>query len=135
MSQFAIPDYLHQFSVPTPFPVGPVNVYLAEGERRTLVDTSPRYQPPITDHRALIQARLAFHEERGRRILETLDDHYLTGETLTAYQIAAILFPELDPVSTFLTISEIIGHLQWLEAEGKVSHADRGSAARWTRFE
>ena len=31
-----------QLSIPTPFPVGPVNVYLLEGEPLTLVDAGPR---------------------------------------------------------------------------------------------
>lgn len=60
MTQSRVPSYLHCFSIPTPFPVGPVNVYLAEGERLTLVDTGPRYEPA---RRALTDA-LA---ERGYR--------------------------------------------------------------------
>ena len=36
------PDYVHQITLPTPFPVGPVHVYLLEGEPLTLVDTGPR---------------------------------------------------------------------------------------------
>jgi glyoxylase-like metal-dependent hydrolase (beta-lactamase superfamily II) len=47
-----IPPYLHAISLPTPFPVGPVNVYLAEGDPLTLVDTGPRFEP----------AREALHE-------------------------------------------------------------------------
>ena len=33
---------LHRLSLPTPFPCGPINVYLAEGDQLTLVDTGPR---------------------------------------------------------------------------------------------
>jgi len=33
---------VHQITLPTPFPVGPVHVYLLEGEPLTLVDTGPR---------------------------------------------------------------------------------------------
>jgi glyoxylase-like metal-dependent hydrolase (beta-lactamase superfamily II) len=32
---------IHQFNIPTPFPVGDVNAYLLEGERLTLVDGGP----------------------------------------------------------------------------------------------
>jgi glyoxylase-like metal-dependent hydrolase (beta-lactamase superfamily II) len=88
----------------------------------------PGHGPIITDHRALIQKRLRFHEERARRISKTLDD-----ETLTAYEIAGTLFDELDPVNTFLAVSEVIGHLQWMEAEGQVGHTERDGAARWLR--
>ncbi len=88
----------------------------------------PGHGPAITDHRALIQKRLLFHEERARCILDTLDD-----ETFTAYEIAGILFPDLDPVNTFLAISEVIGHLQWMEKEGRVRHIERLGVARWAR--
>lgn len=34
---------LHLIALPTPFPVGPVNVYLLTGEPLTLIDTGPKY--------------------------------------------------------------------------------------------
>jgi glyoxylase-like metal-dependent hydrolase (beta-lactamase superfamily II) len=86
----------------------------------------PGHGPPITDHRALIQRRLSFHEERADGILETLDDR-----ALTAHQIASEFFPDLDPINAFLAISEVIGHLQWLEAEGEVAQTKRAGVARW----
>ena len=44
MSVTSITSNLHQLVIPTPFPVGPVNVYLARGaaEPLTLIDTGPR---------------------------------------------------------------------------------------------
>jgi glyoxylase-like metal-dependent hydrolase (beta-lactamase superfamily II) len=38
----AIPAYVHCLSIPTPFPIGAVNVYLVEGNPLTLVDTGPK---------------------------------------------------------------------------------------------
>lgn len=35
-------DRIQTFAIPTPFPVGPVNLYLIEGKPLTLVDTGPR---------------------------------------------------------------------------------------------
>lgn len=107
--------------------------YLAQLRRVAQLDlrlTLPGHGPPITDHRALIQERLAFHEERADRIREALDDR-----TLNAYQLTRILFPELDAVNTFLAVSEVIGHLQWLEARGQVNHAERGGVAHWRRVD
>ena len=86
----------------------------------------PGHGSPITDHRALIAERLAFHESRARRILEVLED-----DTLTAHEIASALFTDLDPVNYFLAISEVIGHLQWLEVEGQVTHGEQDGVARW----
>jgi glyoxylase-like metal-dependent hydrolase (beta-lactamase superfamily II) len=86
----------------------------------------PGHGPPITDHRALIRERLAFHEERARRMLEIMG-----GDALTAHEIASTLFPDLDPVNYFLAISEVVGHLQWLEVEGRVTCTEQGGVARW----
>jgi glyoxylase-like metal-dependent hydrolase (beta-lactamase superfamily II) len=86
----------------------------------------PGHGPPITDHRALIRSRLCFHEERADQILEVLDE-----VALTAHQIAGEFFPDLDPINAFLAISEVIGHLQWLESENEVAKTTCGGLARW----
>ncbi len=41
-----LPDYLDVLTIPTPFPVGPVNIYLARGDDGlTLIDVGPRFEP------------------------------------------------------------------------------------------
>ncbi len=105
--------------------------YLGQLHRVAQLDLAlvlPGHGPPITDHRALIQKRLDFHKKRARRILEALD-----GEPHTSHQIAKTLFPELDPINTFLAISEVIGHLEWLETRGDVTCTERGGVAHWVR--
>jgi len=105
--------------------------YMAQSRRVAELDVAlalPGHGPPITDHRALIRERLAFHEERARRVLKALDD-----DALTVHEIASALFSGLDPINYFLALSEIIGHLQWLEVEGWVTCAERGGVARWQR--
>lgn len=103
--------------------------YMAQLRRVAELDVAlalPGHGPPITDHRALIGERLAFHETRARRILEVLEDN-----TLNTHEIASTLFTALDPVNYFLAISEVIGHLQWLEVEGRVACAEQDGVARW----
>jgi glyoxylase-like metal-dependent hydrolase (beta-lactamase superfamily II) len=170
MSGSIIPDYLHQLSIPTPFPVGPVNVYLAEGERLTLIDTGPRYEPAREALRKQLD-ELGYRVAHLRLIVltHTHADHYGLAAELAAESGAEVwtyaenvdrmsasgneqrlafyarllrwagvpltVMMELDLVNTFLAISEVVGHLQWLECEGKVSHIDRGGTARWTRVE
>ena len=88
--------------------------YMAQLQRvaRLQVDLAlPSHGPPITDVRGLIARRLAFHEERAQEVLETLRDG-----ARTAYEISLALFPDLDPINRFLAVSEVIGHLDWLEA-------------------
>ena len=55
---------LHCLSLPTPFPVGPVNVYLAEGEPLTLIDTGPKDDAT----RAALEAGLGEHRSEERRV-------------------------------------------------------------------
>ncbi|MGD8243786.1 MAG: MBL fold metallo-hydrolase [Anaerolineae bacterium] len=112
-------------------PVPRLVQYLAQLRRVADLDVAlalPGHGPPITDHRALIRRRLAFHEARAERILETLDEG-----ALTAHRIATRFFPHLDPINAFLAISEVIGHLQWLETEGEVIQTRRGGVAWWQR--
>lgn len=43
-----VPGYLHALTLPTPFPVGPVNAYLALGDTPTLIDTGPNHPATIS---------------------------------------------------------------------------------------
>jgi glyoxylase-like metal-dependent hydrolase (beta-lactamase superfamily II) len=54
----------------------------------------------------------------------------LRGSHLTAYQVARRLFPDIRgyrlPLEIFLALSEVYTHLQVLQKEGEVTHADKG---------
>ena len=103
--------------------------YLEQLRRVAELDVAvalPGHGPPILDHRALVQGRLSFHEERAGAILESLNEG-----ARTAYEVAGRFFPQLDPINCFLAISEVIGHLQWLETDGRVVQVKRGGVARW----
>ncbi len=66
----SIPPYLHCIELPTPFPVGPVNVYLAEGEALTLVDTGPKADQTRTALESQLAAR-GYRVKDLRRIVLT----------------------------------------------------------------
>ena len=107
--------------------------YMAQLRRVAALDVRlalPGHGPPITDHRALIRQRLAFHEARADRICEVIGER-----EFTAHEIAGVLFPHVDPVNYFLAISEVVGHLQWMETEGRVTHDERAGIARWRRVD
>ncbi len=102
--------------------------YLAQLQRvaRLPIERAlPGHGPPILDHHTLITERLAFHEERAQHILSHLRD-----EPRTAYQISVLLYPDLDPMNRFLAISEVIGHLDWLQVRGEVRSMRKGQM-RW----
>jgi len=53
-----LPDYLDVLTIPTPFPVGPVNVYLVKGDDGpTLIDVGPRFGPAQEALREALAAR------------------------------------------------------------------------------
>ncbi len=105
--------------------------YLASLRRVAEMDVSealPGHGEPIHDHRGLIEARFGFHRERQERILGLMVDG---GRT--AHQIALGLWPGLTPLNTFLALSEVIGHLDVLEEEGRVVAARRDGLLLYQR--
>jgi glyoxylase-like metal-dependent hydrolase (beta-lactamase superfamily II) len=74
---------------------------------------------PVTDHRALIDERFALTERRAAKILRLLGE-----ETLTAYELAQRMWGNVAVTQAFLTLSEVLGHLDLLCAEGVVREHD-----------
>jgi glyoxylase-like metal-dependent hydrolase (beta-lactamase superfamily II) len=88
----------------------------------------PGHGEPVYDHRALVDEILAHHEERGRLIL-----HLLREKQRTVYELGLALFGgNLPGVELFLVMSEIIGHLDVLELEGKARRLERDGRSIWT---
>jgi glyoxylase-like metal-dependent hydrolase (beta-lactamase superfamily II) len=81
---------------------------------------------PVTDHRALIDERFALTERRARKILRLLGD-----ETLTAYELAQRMWGNVAVTQAFLTLSEVLGHLDLLAEEGAVREHD-GAVVRFS---
>ncbi len=75
---------------------------------------------PITNHVALIDERFSFHESRAAKIQGLIE-----SEPRTAHEIAQELWGNVSVTQAYLTLSEVIGHLDLL--------IDAGSARE--RFE
>ena len=74
----------------------------------------PGHGEPITDHRALIDERFALHRKRSEKI------HGLISERpRTAYEIAQELWGNVAVTQAFLTLSEVLGHMDLLAADGR----------------
>jgi len=86
----------------------------------------PAHGEPIYDVRALVDARVAFHRSRLDHIEAQLDCC-----ATTAYEICGILFPKLKSFDIFLGLSEVIGHLDILEMEGRVRREESGGLVHY----
>ncbi len=81
---------------------------------------------PVTDHVALIDERLAMHERRARKLLAMLD-----AGPLTAYELAQRMWGNVAVTQAYLTISEVLGHMDLLVAGGSVRELEAGPVARF----
>ncbi len=81
---------------------------------------------PIDDHRALIDTRFASTERRKEKLLRLLADGPRSG-----YELAQSMWGNIAVTQAFLTLSEVIGHMDLLEAEGRVREVDDGAVVRY----
>jgi glyoxylase-like metal-dependent hydrolase (beta-lactamase superfamily II) len=90
----------------------------------------PGHGPVVTDHRALIADRLAFHEAR----LERVEDVVADGST-TAYEIAGQVWDEeTAETQVVLAVWEIVGHLDVLADRDLVEEdVDASGVHRFSR--
>jgi glyoxylase-like metal-dependent hydrolase (beta-lactamase superfamily II) len=86
----------------------------------------PGHGEPITDHRALIDSRLQMHERRAGKIHDLIVD-----EPKTAFQLAQELWGNVAVTQAFLTLSEVVGHLDLLIERGRVEEIESGGLVRF----
>ena len=82
----------------------------------------PGHGDPVTDHAALIDQRLALHARRAEKI------HRLIAERpRTAYDVAQAMWGNIAVTQAYLTLSEVVGHVDLLTNAGRVvEHEDDG---------
>ena len=86
----------------------------------------PGHGDPITDHRALIDQRFDLHRRRADKIR-----HLVQDRPRTAYQIAQALWGNIAVTQAYLTLSEVLGHLDLLAADGRVRELTREGVSVW----
>ena len=86
----------------------------------------PSHGPVIHDVAGLVRQRLAFHQRRVARVLDSLHDG-----AQTTWDVTYSLFPDRSPLDTFLAVSEVIGHLDLLEMEGRIIGEVKGGVILW----
>jgi glyoxylase-like metal-dependent hydrolase (beta-lactamase superfamily II) len=79
---------------------------------------------PVRDHVALIDQRFAGHERRAEKILGLLGD-----APRSAHAIAVELWGNVAVTQAYLTLCEVLGHLDLLAERGLVAEQEAGGVA------
>jgi glyoxylase-like metal-dependent hydrolase (beta-lactamase superfamily II) len=108
----SLTDYLESFKKTRELPEGAI-LFPGHGE-------------PIDDHRSLIDTRFASTERRKEKLLRLLAEGPRSG-----YELAQSMWGNIAVTQAFLTLSEVIGHMDLLEAEGRVREIDDGGVIRF----
>jgi glyoxylase-like metal-dependent hydrolase (beta-lactamase superfamily II) len=86
----------------------------------------PGHGEPITDHRSLIDERFALHRRRAEKIYGLVAER-----PRTAYEIAQEIWGNVAVTQAFLTLSEVLGHMDLLAADGRVREVTEGELIRF----
>jgi glyoxylase-like metal-dependent hydrolase (beta-lactamase superfamily II) len=80
----------------------------------------PGHGKPVEDHRALIDERFRGHDRRKEKIAGLLDE-----QPRTAHQIAQAIWGNVAVTQAYLTLSEVLGHVDLLLDEGRVVEVEQ----------
>ena len=87
----------------------------------------PGHGEPVTDHVKLIDERFALHERRARKIGGLIEER-----PRSAYEIAQELWGNVAVTQAYLTLCEVLGHVDLLLDEGRVAeHEEPGGIVRF----
>jgi glyoxylase-like metal-dependent hydrolase (beta-lactamase superfamily II) len=78
----------------------------------------PGHGDPITDHVSLIASRIRGHDRRKLKIASLIDQG-----PCTAYEIATALWGNIAVTQAYLTLSEVLGHVDLLLADGRITES------------
>jgi glyoxylase-like metal-dependent hydrolase (beta-lactamase superfamily II) len=79
----------------------------------------PGHGDPVLDHAQLIDERLRMHRRRAERIHQILD-----AGPLSAYEIAVRMWGNVAVTQAYLTLSEVLGHLDLLVSNDQAVEHD-----------
>jgi glyoxylase-like metal-dependent hydrolase (beta-lactamase superfamily II) len=83
---------------------------------------------PVEDHRGLIDERMRMHERRADRLFASIAER-----PRNAYELAQEMWGNVAVTQAFLTLSEVLGHVDLLIDAGRVHERDDGDGT--VRFE
>jgi glyoxylase-like metal-dependent hydrolase (beta-lactamase superfamily II) len=86
----------------------------------------PGHGEPVTGHAKLIDERLALHERRAAKIAGLIAER-----PLNAYEIAQSLWGNVAVTQAYLTLSEVLGHVDLLLDRGQIRESEVGGVVRY----
>jgi glyoxylase-like metal-dependent hydrolase (beta-lactamase superfamily II) len=81
---------------------------------------------PITDHAALIDERFRLHQRRAEKLYRLIAERPRTG-----HELAQALWGDVAVTQAFLTLSEVIGHVDLLVNAGYVREVEDQEVVRY----
>jgi glyoxylase-like metal-dependent hydrolase (beta-lactamase superfamily II) len=103
--------------------------YMASLEQTRATELSlvlPGHGRPITDHVALIDERFRLHRRRAEKI-----HGLIAAEPRTAHEIAQELWGNVAVTQAYLTLSEVLGHVDLLLRDGRVAEEETDGVVRF----
>ena len=81
---------------------------------------------PIADHVSVIDERLQLHRRRAEKMQRMLE-----ARPLTAHEIALQMWGNVAVTQAYLTLSEVLGHMDLLTRDSRVHELDDGQVVRF----
>jgi glyoxylase-like metal-dependent hydrolase (beta-lactamase superfamily II) len=99
---------------------------LEQTKAMELARVLPGHGDEIHGHVQLIEERFRLHERRARKLLGLIAER-----PRTAYELAQALWGNVAVTQAYLTLSEVLGHVDLLRNDGHVVEQDDGGVARF----
>jgi glyoxylase-like metal-dependent hydrolase (beta-lactamase superfamily II) len=87
----------------------------------------PGHGETFGDHAALIAERFAMHERRARKFAALIAE-----QPRTAHDIALLTWGNVAVTQAYLTLSEVLGHVDLLLERGEVVEDEEDGVVRFT---
>jgi glyoxylase-like metal-dependent hydrolase (beta-lactamase superfamily II) len=103
--------------------------YLSSLQQTRAMDLSlvlPGHGQPIVDHVKLIDERLRLHSRRAEKI-----HRLISSRPRTAHEVAHELWGNVAVTQAYLTLSEVLGHVDLLLADGRVVEQEQDGVVRF----
>jgi glyoxylase-like metal-dependent hydrolase (beta-lactamase superfamily II) len=100
---------------------------LAQTREMELSLVLPGHGPPIVDHVALIDERMRLHRRRAQKIRRLIE-----AQPRTAHEIAHELWGNVAVTQAYLTLSEVLGHVDLLLGEDSVVEHESNGVVRFS---